>query len=369
MWDSQASTAPKTQVSSRALQGAELPHGSVIDVFCGAGALSHGFLLEGFSIACGYDIDETCRYAFETNNDAPFVRSDVSRLEGSELAAEFSKGFPSVLIGCAPCQPFSKYSQGREDPKWKLLNDFSRLVVETGPDIVSMENVPQLVRFKGGEIFKDFICALESEGYEVVWMIAECPDYGVPQSRSRLVLIGSRRGTPELPKPTHNRESYVTVRDVLADMPAINAGEAHDSDELHRCSRVSDLNMRRLNASKPGGTWRDWDDDLVTICHRKESGRGYSSVYGRMEWDRPSPTMTTQFFGFGNGRFGHPEQDRAISLREGAILQSFPRDYAFMPPESTLGFKDVGRMIGNAVPVLLARAIARAVISHLQETA
>lgn len=123
--------------------------------------------------------------------------------------------------------------------------------------------------------------------------------------------------------------------------------------------------MKRIRVSKPGGTWRDWPQHLVADCHRSESGRTYPGVYGRMEWDKPAPTMTTQCYGFGNGRFGHPEQDRAISLREAAILQSFPRDYDFVPKDGEISFKVLGRLIGNAVPVGLGRAIARSIKTHL----
>ena len=343
------------------------PIASVIDLFCGAGALSHGFLLEGFSIACGYDIDEACRYPFEANNDAPFVRRDVAAIDADELSREFSTGLPSVLIGCAPCQPFSQYSQGREDPKWKLLNDFARLVVAVSPDVLSMENVPQLVRFKGGSVFDAFVAALEDGGYCVRWMIAECPDFGVPQARSRLVLIASRHGEPPLPAPTHDTCQHQTVRNAIGEMPPIVAGGVDPSDPLHRSSTMSELNLARIRASMPGGTWRDWDSALVTACHRKETGKGYAGVYGRMHWDEPSPTITTQFFGFGSGRFGHPEQDRALSLREGAILQTFPHDYAFTRAGDPIAIKDLGRMIGNAVPVALARAIARAIVAHIKE--
>ena len=168
-----------------------------------------------------------------------------------------------------------------------------------------------------------------------------------------------------LPEPTH-RDKYRTVMDEIGALPSLNHGEADEADPLHCTSRLSEINARRIVASKPGGTWRDWDEDLVAKCHKVETGRGYSSVYGRMKWDEPSPTITTQFFGFGNGRFGHPEQPRALSLREGAMLQGFPRDYEFVPPGKRIQFKAVGRLIGNAVPVKLAAAIARAVRSHLE---
>lgn len=343
------------------------PTGTVVDLFCGAGALSHGFRLEGFLIACGYDIDEACRFPFEANNEAPFIRRDVARIDRAEIENEYSAYLPRILVGCAPCQPFSRYSQGREDPKWHLLGEFARLVVAVAPDIVTMENVPQLVRFKGGSVFDAFVKSLRDAGYRVRWLLANCPDFGVPQERSRLVLIGSKHGDPALPAATHPPNDHITVSRAISDMPPLEAGQADPVDKLHRTSRMSELNLERIRASRPGGTWRDWRTDLVAQCHRKDTGRGYASVYGRMRWDRPSPTITTQFYGFGNGRFGHPEQDRALSLREGAMLQTFPRRYAFVRPSEPVRFTTIGRMIGNAVPVRLAQAIARAIKAHLRE--
>ncbi len=341
------------------------PIGSVIDLFCGVGGLSHGFLKEGYSIECGYDIDEDCRYAFEKNNKAPFVRRDISALKGRELNREYRSGTPRILIGCAPCQPFSSYTQALDDPKWELLSEFSRLIREAKPDVVSMENVPRLLKFMDGRVFESFVRKLRRNGYQAAWKVLYCPDFGIPQSRSRLVLIASRHGLPELPTPTHRPESYRTVRSAIGSMPPIGDGEAHPRDRLHRASALSEKNRARIRESRPGGSWREWSKGLVTPCHRKISGKGYSSVYGRMVWDEPAPTMTTQFFGFGNGRFGHPEQHRALSLREGAILQTFPKRYAFVEPGTPVHFTTVGRMIGNAVPVGLARAIARSIKGHL----
>lgn len=341
--------------------------GAVVDLFCGAGALSHGFLQEGFLIACGYDIDESCRFPFKENNYAPFVRQDVAAIDPEKIIGEFTPTLPKILIGCAPCQPFSMYSQGRDDPKWQLLPRFSRLIVEVKPDVVTMENVPRLRHFQGGKIFDAFVNTLENAGYIVRYTIARCPDFGVPQDRKRLVLIGSRHGEPLLPRPTHTPDRYSTVSDAIEGMPPLAAGETDATDRLHRSSRMSERNLERIRVSRPGRSWHDWPPGLVTECHRKPTGKGYSGVYGRMRWDRPSPTITTQFYGFGNGRFGHPEQDRALSLREGAILQTFPPNYAFVPPGEPIRLKDVGRMIGNAVPVGLARAIARAIRDHLEE--
>ena len=355
---------PGTRVSTRYMSK---PIASVVDVFCGAGGLSHGFLLEGFEIACGIDIDEACRYPFEHNNDAPFLRRDIVDVDPLQLDEEFAPSLPRILVGCAPCQPFSKYTQAKEDPKWKLLSDFASLISNVRPDVVSMENVPQLLRFKNGEVFDSFVERLDQSGYSVVWNTAHCPDYGVPQVRSRLVLIASLHGMPSIPKPTHTPSQYETVHDAIGAMPALEDGSIDSRDPLHRASSLSNVNLERIRASRPGGTWRDWPVALIAECHKRPSGKGYSSIYGRMTWADPAPTITTQFYGFGNGRFGHPNQDRAISLREGALLQSFPRDYAFVAPEDRVQFTTAGRLIGNAVPVKLARAIARSIKDHLTE--
>jgi DNA (cytosine-5)-methyltransferase 1 len=151
----------------------------------------------------------------------------------------------------------------------------------------------------------------------------------------------------------------------IGHLPELEAGKVSSVDVLHYSSSLSPLNLRRIRASRPGGTWRDWDRELVAACHRKKKGKTYPSVYGRMAWDSPSPTITTQFFGFGNGRFGHPEQNRAISLREGAVLQTFPCDYQFVEPGGVYRFKTIGRLIGNAVPVRLGEVIGKSIEMHL----
>jgi DNA (cytosine-5)-methyltransferase 1 len=224
-----------------------------------------------------------------------------------------------------------------------------------------MENVPELLRH---EVFQDFLQTLKDAGYHVSYQEAYCPDYGVPQQRRRLVLLASRFGPITLEKPSTTGLPR-TVRDAIAHLPPLRSGES-SSDRFHRACRLSDLNEQRIKASKPGGCWRDWPEDLVAQCHRTDMGKNYPSVYGRMEWEAPAPTITTQFFGYGNGRFGHPEQDRAISLREGALLQTFPADYEFGPKEQPVSFAQTGKMIGNAVPVRLGEAIGKSILSHLE---
>lgn len=339
--------------------------GSVVDIFCGVGGLSHGFLLEGFKVNAGIDVDPVCRYPFERNNKAKFVEWSVDGLTGSMVNRLFAPKEPRILIGCAPCQPFSMYNQKRVDSKWQLLEEFKRIIQETEPDIVSMENVPRLITFQKGQLFKSFKSALKSNGYSVFWDVVNCADYGVPQSRKRLVLLASRVGPIELIQPTHNNKNYKTVLETIGSLPPLEAGQSNKEDPLHLSASLSNKNIARIQASKPGNSWKIWDKALVAQCHKKASGRSYGSVYGRMSWDKPAPTITTQFYGFGNGRFGHPEQDRAISIREGALLQTFPQYYEFVQPGQKIHFKAVGRTIGNAVPVELARAIAISIANTL----
>jgi len=350
--------------------GKKLSHkkfkGEVVDLFCGVGALSHGLKLSGFKIIAGYDVDERCRYAFEKNNHGKFFSGDVAELKAAEIRSHFTGNGPSVLAGCAPCQPFSSYKHRyAEDPKWNLVYKFAKLAVEVQPDFVTMENVPTLLKYKDGKVFSDFCECLKEGGYQVEYYIAKCEEFGVPQKRRRLVLLASKAAKLSPLKATHSKMK--SVREAIGNLPIITAGETHEKDALHVSAGLTDINLKRIRASKQGGTWRDWPEELVAPCHRKPSGKTYPGVYARMSWDAPSPTMTTQCFGYGNGRFGHPEQDRAISLREAAILQSFPRGYKFLPPEDKPKLTEVGRWIGNAVPVKLAEAIGNVLIdTHMQ---
>jgi len=344
---------------------------SVVDLFCGAGALTHGFVLEGFDVIAGIDADESCKHAYEANNsDARFIHKGIEDVTAAEIAALYPEKHVKVLIGCAPCQPYSSYTKKREDKrkKWKLVPKFADLICEVKPDIVSMENVPELVDFREGEIYQTFVDQLKKQGYHIKeYPKVYCPNYGIPQHRTRLVLFASKYGEVEIVPETHSSDEYKTVRQTIKHLEPLEAGQVSEKDPLHRASKLSELNLRRIRASVPGGTWRDWPKELVTECHTRESGNGYVSVYGRMKWDEPAPTITTQCYGFGNGRFGHPEQDRAISLREAALLQTFPEDYEFVAPGEPFRIKVVGRLIGNAVPVELGRVIARSIKRHLEE--
>ncbi|RYZ42443.1 MAG: DNA cytosine methyltransferase [Myxococcaceae bacterium] len=338
-----------------------------VDLFCGAGGLTEGLLKAGVNVVAGVDFDKSCKFPYEANHDGiEFHDADVAKLEASTVAKWFGDAKVKILAGCAPCQPFSSYSQRYETvgtERWSLLNHFGRLVEELLPDIVTMENVPTVTKHT---VFDAFVAKLKGLKYEVWYDVIDCAEYGLPQRRRRMVLLASRHGKIELSAP--RAKKLRTVADVLSDLPALEHGGSDENDPLHTASSLSPLNLKRIKASKPGGSWRDWkDQSLVAKCHTKETGKTYPGVYGRMTWEDPSPTLTTQFYGFGNGRFGHPEQHRGLSLREGAILQGFPKKYKFVPKGEPIQFKALGRLIGNAVPVDLGRVIGKGIIDHVKK--
>lgn len=333
-----------------------------VDLFCGVGGLTHGLVRGGINVVAGADIDPNCRFPFEANNSATFLERDVGELTAEDVNRFYKPGTLSLLAGCAPCQPFSSYSRsGRNqeyESQWPLVSAFGKLLRRVKPDLVTMENVPQLLDHG---VFEEFVASLR--GYKTWWSVIECASLGIPQTRKRLVLLASRLGNKGLAiKPDDT--NVATVRSAIDGLPHLEAGECDSRDAMHAAPKLSPLNLKRIRASKPGGTWRDWPTELQATCHQRSSGATYPSVYGRMEWDRAGPTVTTQCFGYGNGRFGHPDQDRAITLREAAILQTFPRDYQFAPPGADIKFSRMGRLIGNAVPVRLGEVIAETLVAH-----
>jgi DNA (cytosine-5)-methyltransferase 1 len=341
---------------------------SAIDIFCGIGGLSYGLKKAGIPVVAGIDSDAACAFAYEENIQADFLSMDVSKLHGAELSKRYwSRGeHVKILVGCAPCQPFSthtnKLKNKRRSKRWRLIAEFQRIIAETNPNIVSMENVPNLANQK---IFKDFVAFLTSRGFHVSFANIFCPDYGIPQRRLRLVLLASRMGPISLIPKTHVPEAYVTLRDAIGRLPPVRAGGTSRGDPLHRAQRLSELNLKRIRASKPNGTWLDWDEDLKLACHKSKSGKTYKAVYGRMAWNEPSSTITTQFYSYGTGRFGHPTQSRALTIREAAILQTFPLKYRFVRSADDIVMKRLGVHIGNAVPVQLGYIIGKSIIRHL----
>lgn len=335
----------------------------VIDLFCGVGGLTCGLEKAGLNVVAGYDLDATCEYAYNHNNNAKFINNDIKDVSGKEIKKILQGYDIKILAGCAPCQPFSRHQKDKYNRKkhkdWKLLYQFARLVEEVKPQIVSMENVPELVK---EQVFMDFINILEEQNYNITYKIVNAADYGIPQRRKRLLLLASSEKQIKLIEPTHKKA--VTVREIIAGLSQVGAGEPNNTDKLHVASSLSKKNLERIRYSIPGGTWKNWPEELILNCHRKKSGQSYSSVYGRMSWDDVAPTITTQFIGYGTGRFGHPEQDRALTLREGAMLQTFPVDYSFIPEGEKVVLKNIARHIGNAVPPRLGEIVGLSIIEH-----
>ena len=341
------------------------PNVGAFDLFCSVGGLTYGLKKAGITVTAGLDIDGSCRYAYEKNCSARFIEADIRNISFSDISGYFEGADCQVLVGCAPCQPFSSHAaklKGPSDSRWNLIGEFLRIILEGRPEIISMENVPQLM---GKPVYETFKRQLTDVGYHISDGILSCAYFGVPQRRCRLVMLASSLGRIALPKPRMTQPK--TVRQTIGQLRRLEHGQSSVKDPLHVCAQLESINLQRIQASKPGGSWQDWPTALLPDCYKRESGLSYGSVYGRMQWDTVAPTLTTQFYRYGTGRYGHPEQDRALSLREGAILQTFPAQYQFVAPGEKVSLSRIGRHIGNAVPPALASAIGKAILWHLRE--
>ena len=344
----------------------------VYDFFAGCGGASRGFQAAGMDIAFALDHDADARASFKANfPDAHFECADISKTKVGAIRTRLKsrRSSPVLFSGCAPCQPFSRQKTIRpkmdQDERVPLLAHFARLVEGCRPDLVFVENVPGLQKLdRRSQLFGDFLRRLGKAGYKMAYGPITLAKYGIPQKRRRLVLIGSRHGAIELPDETHGpgtvNEEYATVRDWIEHLPPIEAGETHPTVPNHQAAKLSPRNLERIEATPEGGGNRDWPDRLVLECHKGFSG--YSDVYGRMSWNAPASGLTTRCTSYSNGRFGHPKQNRAISIREAACLQTFPEDFIF---EGSM--VSMARQIGNAVPVRLAKLIGHRFIEHLKE--
>ena len=226
----------------------------VADLFCGVGGLTNGFRSAGLTVKVGLDNDPTCQHAFERNNASRFISADISKFDFSELKDHYKSESFFVLAGCAPCQVFSSHSfkiKGKEeDKRWVLLNHFTRGINKLSPDIVSMENVRGIVKT---DVFRLFIKSLKAKGYYIDYKIVSSADYGISQRRARLVLLASKLGEIKIPPPTHTKDAYVTVREIIGELPKIQAGERSKNDFLHRAKKLADINLKRIEQSTPGG--------------------------------------------------------------------------------------------------------------------
>ena len=347
-----------------------------VDLFCGVGGLTYGLRQEGVRVVAGYDLEGSCKYAYEANNEgATFFERDVDTVTADELRAHYPPGALRVLVGCAPCQPYSsaaaKTKRGMSaealEAEWRPLRKFLELILELRPDVVSMENVVRLATKGKFPVYAEFKRALHEAGYTVSEEKVYGPAYGIPQARRRLVLFASLIGRVDLPPETRTKKDYPTAAGALSGLPVLDNGAVDPEDPMHRAYRLGEKNLERAKTSKPGGTWADWPEELRLACHRKATGSTYGSVYGRIDPTAPAPTMTTQFYNIGTGRFVHPTQDRGLSLREGALLQTFPSDYRFVAPGQDVKFTVQGRQIGNAVPPVLGQVIGRSILLHLRK--
>ena len=345
----------------------------VFDFFSGCGGASCGFRDAGMDVVFALDFDPYSKRTYELNFPSThFELKNIRETPISEVSSilDAQKPNPVLFCGCAPCQPFTKQNRKQleqeGDDRKSLLSRFAEFVEVCKPDIVFIENVPGLEEEKlSTEPFGGFLESLRSTGYNhVKYSKVRAMKYGIPQCRCRLVLLASRHGPIELPFETNGpgtgSPNYETVRKWIGNLPRIDAGEEHATVLNHRAAGLSERNLERIRSTPEGGGHRDWPEQLQLDCHKNTTG--YSDVYGRMSWDRPATALTTRCNSYSNGRFGHPDQDRAISIREAACLQTFPRDFRF---EGSLA--SMARQIGNAVPVRLATIIGRHINRHLKE--
>jgi len=338
-----------------------------IDFFCGCGGMTAGLKKAGVEVLLGIDNDPLCSETYERNNGVPFECADIKSIPRERIAKVLEKKGrrPVIFAGCAPCQPFSKIRKSgvKKHPDTNLLNVFLRFVLEFEPEYVLCENVPRMESSGHGKrVLYKFLANLVAHGYRVDFGVVNAMDFGVPQNRCRLVIMASRVkdfvGIPEGPTVG----SPPTVRDAIENYPPLRAGEKRDDVPNHWAAKLEPKNLERIRAvPKDGGDLRSVGTRLRPASRRvfgKYGHGGFSDVYGRMKWDEPAPTLTTRCNSFSNGRYGHPDQDRAISIREAAALQSFPDSYIF----HVKAVNDAAKLVGNAVPVDLAYHLAKAIL-------
>lgn len=341
-----------------------------IDFFCGGGGMTCGLRQAGIDVIAGVDIDKEAKETYELNNKGTvFIEKDIRRVHNSYFERNFGiqkNDDALILVGCSPCQFYSIINTDKENSlKTKdLLKNFARFIDYYRPGYVLVENVPGILTNKQS-IWPTFYKKLQDLGYnKIVYDIVDMSYYGVPQSRKRFSLIATRIENVEISLPKADERQVVLSDFIGVDhgFPHISAGTKDTSDFNHTVAGLSDKCLRRLRKTRHnGGSRLDWADDeelqLKCFIGKNDS---FKDSYGRMWWNKPAPTITTKFFSISNGRFGHPEEDRAISIREGATLQTFPRDYVF----KTNSIATAARLIGNAVPCEYARRLGEIIINN-----
>jgi DNA (cytosine-5)-methyltransferase 1 len=342
----------------------------VFDFFSGCGGTSAGFAQSGLDISFALEIDADAASSFAANfPKAKVICNDIRTTKVGALNEILKNNDALTLFcGCAPCQPFSRQNgnKRKNDPRQDLLSHFGRFVEYWRPDYVFVENVPGLQRVPDrSSPLSKFERLLRTLGYKYQVGVLPALWFGVPQTRERLVLLAAKNRVIRLPEATFGEGTthprFSTVRDWIADLPPIKAGKTCSSDGEHQASSLSVLNLKRIAVTPEGGGRESWDPSLWLSCHKDHIG--HSDVYGRLSWDLPASGLTTRCNSYSNGRFGHPEQNRAISIREAACLQTFPRDYKFAGSLTSRA-----RQIGNAVPPMMAKAIGTCIRKHARDS-
>ncbi|KAB8185248.1 DNA (cytosine-5-)-methyltransferase [Lysobacter maris] len=344
----------------------------VFDFFSGCGGTSKGFQQAGLTPAFALDFDGDAATTYKRNfPNTVFSKTDIRNLNPDELAELNAAHDITLFCGCAPCQPFTRQNTKkpttRADSRRSLLSHFGFLIDKYMPDYIFVENVPGIQRVAGNSTLTRFKSRLVSLGYTPTVGVIESQRYGVPQRRRRLVLLASKHGPIKFPEETHNPDfgvPFSTVREWISHLPPIKAGETHPNVLNHRAANLSETNLKRIKATPSEGTRASWPAELHLDCHAKAGYSGHSDVYGRLRWDGPATGLTTRCISLSNGRYGHPEQDRAISVREAAALQTFPEDFEFFG-----SMNSQAKQIGNAVPVLLAKIFGDHILAHAKKHA
>lgn len=338
------------------------------DFFSGCGGTSRGFADAGIAPALAVDWDAGAAVTFRLNfPKTAVIERDIRDLRADEVQAALppSEDRITLFAGCAPCQPFAghRHEPTNRDGRSFLLLEFLRFVQSLEPELIFVENVAGMQRLSASQgPFAEFVDEV-SKTHHVSYDTISSADYGVPQTRRRLVLVASRLGPIDMPAPTHGprtERSHSTVREWISDLPPLAAGNEDPDVSGHRAMRLSSLNLARIRATPEGGDRRDWPRHLWPDCHRGGFG-GHTDVYGRLSWDKKAPALTTKCISYSNGRFGHPDQDRALSVREAARLQTFPTEFRFFG-----SLASQARQIGNAVPVALARRFGHHLMEHVE---